>query len=277
MKQIHRLYILLVFFIFQICIQAQNNLSGKIIDSKCNPISFVNIGILNKGVGTVSDEQGNFSLSFENNFLFDTIAMSCIGFKFQKYVVKNFIDSLSKKGNIVMEREIIQLQEVLINGDRLKPYKIGHFTNSWEFRGFMTSRAKGAELATVINQDKNKTIHLIAFQFNIIKNNFDSLRFRINIYNVKNEMPDSNLLKKNEVFLLLKEHDKFKYYFKKDIFVTGDFIISLELLDTFGQSNSKKTFEFTSQEGGMYYKRFTSHDKWEKFNGVSLGYGLIVN
>ncbi len=277
MKSRPRFPILLIFLAFQVGIQAQNNLSGKIIDSDGNPISFVNIGILNKAVGTVSDEQGNFILSFRDNLLLDTMVMSCIGFKHQKHLVKSFIDSLSTNGNVIMEKDVVQLHEVLIERDKLKPYKIGHFTNSWEYRGFMTSRAKGAELATIIYQNKNKTLHLIAFQFNIIKNEFDSLRFRINIYNVNNEIPDSNLLKRNEVFLLLKEHDKFKYFFKKDIFITGDFIISLELLDTFGQSNSEKVFEFTSQEGGKYYKRFTSHDKWEKFTGVSLGYGLIVN
>jgi hypothetical protein len=277
MKSIFRFKISLLFLILYNNIYAQNNLTGKIVDSKGVPISFANIGILNKAIGTVSDENGNFAISFGDNLLTDTMIISCFGFKRQTSLVKTFIDSLLKNKNITMENEVFQLGEVPIKGDKVKPYKIGHFTNSWATRGYMTSRAKGAELATTIYQDKNKTIHLIAFRLNIIKNDFDSLRFRINIYSVKNQLPDSNLLSQNEIFLLLKDHDEFKYNFKKNIFITGDFIISLELLDTFGQSASKKVFEFTAQQGGRYFKRFTSHDKWEKFNGASLGYGLIVN
>lgn len=257
--------------------QGQNNLTGRIIDSKGNPISFVNIGILNKAVGTVSDEKGNFTLSFGDDLLFDTMAVSCIGFKFQKYTVKYFMDSLSKNRNIIMQSDVVQLQEVLIKGNKVKSHRIGYYTNSFQYRGYMTSRAKGAELATFIHQKKNKTSHLIAFEFDIIENHYDSLLFRINIYSVKNEMPDSNLLKRNEVFLLLGQHDKFKYLFKHNIFVTGDFIVSLELIDNFGQGNSQEVFEFASEEGGIYYKRYTSHDKWKKFYGASLGYGLIVN
>src|ERR1700757_2465383 len=105
MKSIFRFKISLVFLILNCKINAQNNLTGKIVDSKGIPISFVNIGILNKAIGTVSDENGNFAISFGNNLLTDTMIISCFGFKRQTSIVKAFIDSLLKNKNITMENE----------------------------------------------------------------------------------------------------------------------------------------------------------------------------
>ena len=276
MKNTNNFLFLLVFTLFITNVSAQNKVTGKLIDAKGDPVVFANIGIINKAVGTVSNEQGIFTLSFSNDLLLDTMAITCLGFKNQKQLVKLFIESLSNNGGkVLMENEVMQLQEVQVKGD--KPHKIGSFNTNWRIRGFMASTAHGAELASTIYQDKEKTAHLVSFQFNIIRNDFDSLRFRINVYSVKNGMPDSNLMTKNEIFLLVKQHDVFKYHFKNDVYVTGNFIISLELLDVFGQGNSKKLFEFSSEYGTKFFRRFTSQDKWETVKGFSLGYGLMVD
>jgi carboxypeptidase-like protein len=276
MKTIAKLFVPLVSILSLINVRAQNKITGKLIDAKGNAVVFANIGIINKAVGTVSNEQGVFTLSFSNDLLADTMAITCLGYKNQKLLVKSFIETLSANGgNVLMENEVMQLQEVQVKGD--KPHKIGSFNTNWRIRGFMASKAHGAELASTIYQEKEKTAHLVSFQFNIIRNDFDSLRFRINVYSVKNGMPDSNLMKGNEIFLLLKQHDEFKYKFKNDVYVTGSFIVSLELLDVFGQGSSKKLFEFSSEYGTKYFRRFTSQDKWETVKGFSLGYGLVVD
>ena len=50
-------------------------LNGKIIDQESkNPLPYVNIGVLNQEVGTVSDANGKFDLSIDKEFLNDTIS-----------------------------------------------------------------------------------------------------------------------------------------------------------------------------------------------------------
>lgn len=276
MKVTSKFFTLVAFIAFIINVKAQTKITGKLVDIKGNPVVFANIGIINKAVGTVSNEQGVFTLNFPDDLFSDTMAVSCLGFKNQKQLVKSFMENLSKNaGNILMEDEVMQLQEVQVKGDKL--HKIGSFNRNWRIRGFMESRDLGAELATFIYQKKEKRAHLVSFQFNLIKNDFDSLRFRINIYSIKNGMPDSNLMKGNEIFLLVKQNGVFKYHFKNDMYVTGSFIVSIELLDIFGQANSKKLFEFSAEYGDHYYQRLTSHDRWILMRGFSLSYGLIVD
>ncbi|MBC8884125.1 carboxypeptidase-like regulatory domain-containing protein [Flavobacterium piscinae] len=77
-------------------VTSQNILNGKILSKDNNePISYVNIGIINKDVGTVSDENGDFELILvlgneyyvnETNEK-DSILISSIGFKSQKFTV----------------------------------------------------------------------------------------------------------------------------------------------------------------------------------------------
>jgi len=57
-------FIVVTFFIFCLSyINAQKDFKGRVIDAKTNePIPFVNIGIIEEGVGTVSDEEGLFHL-----------------------------------------------------------------------------------------------------------------------------------------------------------------------------------------------------------------------
>ena len=57
-------------------ISQEREIKGIITDSLKNPIQFVNVGILNKPIGTVTNENGEFYLIINNSFISDTLKKS---------------------------------------------------------------------------------------------------------------------------------------------------------------------------------------------------------
>lgn len=56
-------------------------LSGKIVHQTTGiKVPFANVGIKGTSIGTVSNDQGEFELHFANQYLDDTLQVSCIGF-----------------------------------------------------------------------------------------------------------------------------------------------------------------------------------------------------
>ncbi len=75
-------------------IKERISISGKIIDLQTNnPIPYVNIGILGSYIGTSSDNQGKFQLSFPNELLDHQIVFSSIGYKTRSLEVKEVMNS----------------------------------------------------------------------------------------------------------------------------------------------------------------------------------------
>jgi len=57
-------------------------ISGIVISEKSRvPVEYVNIGIPGKGVGTVSDETGKYTLLIVPEYKDDSLLLSCIGYE----------------------------------------------------------------------------------------------------------------------------------------------------------------------------------------------------
>jgi hypothetical protein len=71
--------ILLVLFISYTNMYTQEKIAGKVLDRSTNtPLSYVNIGVFSKDLGTVSNGAGDFNLKIENENLKDSITFSMI-------------------------------------------------------------------------------------------------------------------------------------------------------------------------------------------------------
>jgi hypothetical protein len=54
---------------------------GLILNSETGlPIEYVNIGVFGKNIGTVSDNNGKYTLTVDPQYDDDTLLVSCIGF-----------------------------------------------------------------------------------------------------------------------------------------------------------------------------------------------------
>ena len=87
-------------------------ITGSIIESGSdNPLPFTTISIYKKGVGTISNYDGNFNLKITSACLNDSITISCLGFKNRIIPVNQAIDN---NYVIELERDYVPIPEVII-------------------------------------------------------------------------------------------------------------------------------------------------------------------
>ena len=92
-------------------------ISGKVWNFENNkPLPYVNIGIKNKTVGTVSSNDGLFKLLLNDKVTSkDTVVFSYIGFKTEKYLVSELNKT---KEPILLQPETMELDQVVISSKK---------------------------------------------------------------------------------------------------------------------------------------------------------------
>jgi hypothetical protein len=247
---------------------AQSTISGHIFDSVSKePIQFANVGILNSGIGSISNKDGKFVFDINRAVTStDTLRISIIGYKSSDVLLQN----LSMENNSFnLEPVTYELSELIINPK--ETVRLGNNSKSEIMRAsFSKANSLGAQLGAMI-KIKKKHCRLKAFGFNIINNSFDSLTFRLNIYTISKNIPDNNLLNNDIVFKIYQSKGLFTINLEEySVFMKDDVIICLELLELFGADDSK--FEIPATLGGVSYFRLASQDKWNKLKMIKLGY-----
>lgn len=222
----NRYLIILTLMIFVLGNSQEKVISGQIIHLENNdPIPYVNIGIKNKPVGTVSDKNGLFELFLdEKTHKNDTIIISHVGFKSKKISVATLKPS---KNIITLEPESIELEEVVISSKKttLKNKKLGRTIAGLGLMhaNFYTAAEKNVD--DRLSKEKgvrikiNKNCHLKDLNFKITTNDFKSLKFRVNFYKIENGLPTD--------LIVFEIKDNFLGWFKVDleeydIFLTED-------------------------------------------------------
>jgi len=254
-------------------------LSGKIQDSKTKEkLPYVNIGVLNKDWGTVSNKKGVFDLELNETFINDTLRISIVGYKPQTVLVKTLMNR--KAGyNINLEEEISELNEVVITAKKWKYKTIGNKTKSKFLGSGFAYDMLGAEMGIRINIRKKPTF-VNAFNFHISYNRLGAKAiFRLNMYKIKGGKPTDNILKESILIPVeSKQTGIFTIDLKKyDIVLTDDVIVMLEWVEAeegikTGQGLSFSLGMFT---GGTYHRK-SSQGKIKKFRGFGMGYNLDV-
>jgi CarboxypepD_reg-like domain len=87
-------------------------ITGKIIDGETSePLPFATITLLNKGKGTVTNNNGNFGMKITSDFIDDTLSVSYLGYMGRKIPVKK---AFGNNLTISMKREFISIPEIII-------------------------------------------------------------------------------------------------------------------------------------------------------------------
>src|SRR5690606_6003173 len=114
----------MVFLFFVGTVYGQEEITGKIIDSETEAvIPYVNIGIKDKGVGTVTNQNGKFTLTLHSDILpGDKIIFSHLGYETREYPVSSL---LNKNNTIELDPSATELEEVVVQFKASKAKKIG--------------------------------------------------------------------------------------------------------------------------------------------------------
>jgi len=265
-----RINLLLLIFSWSIFVSAQS-FSGKIISKGTEkPVEYANIGILNKNMGTTSDASGNFSINLPTEFSNDTVRISCIGFETRNIIVLNLINS--KSNSIELTEKTYNLRETVITPKRYKEKVLGIKAKSKSIQAGFNEHVLGKEMGVFLPIRKSAKIKKI--NLNIATCNFDTIFYRINVYEVKNlwKKDFENILK-TPLYINIPK-DKVKNTISidvenRDIWVTGNCLVTIEYVKDLG----KGQLYFCAGIGNSTYHRTTSQAKW---SSTPIGIGINV-
>jgi hypothetical protein len=260
-------------------------LRGKVFDMETKlPIAYVSVGVLNKSQGTVSDTLGQFAFTIANENLLDSLQFSMIGYLSLRIAVKDFMNDIV--GSISLTIKVENLNEVIFtSSNSRKSFEIigressGKLTQVSIHNKTSADETIGSEMGMLYKIDKENAV-LKDFNFYISANNFNSIKFRINIYSVKNGLPDS-LINSKQIFAIL---DNFKTGWTKvdlaeySLIVKNDIIVTVQWIES---EMVKKEKPVTIVPVAMTlfskncYVRIASQDKWKKM-GMSLSSYITI-
>lgn len=249
----------------------KDKLRGVVRDRKSNlPLPYVNIGILNKDVGTTTNSKGQFELPLLESNANDTLQVSMVGYEPVVIHLKGVFEKQKSVSNILLRERTEELKEIIVIDRKLTTKILGNKTDSKFFGGKFASGDLGSEIVIRIRL-KDTPTHLDTFSFNISYNEGDTATFRVNIYDIEGGRPGKNVLTDNIIIKINGETgqidvDLSKYY----ITVMDDFFIGLEWVE--GKSNSGIVFSSGFANKGTYYRK-ASQGRWKKY---PMGVGFNV-
>lgn len=266
--------ILILIYLISNSICGQNTADGIIKNIETNePIPYVNIGILNRDKGTVSNENGEFTLEIPNEFINDTIKISSLGYVTKVFIANEFIKTLKENKTITLSEEIIELNEVVVSNKKLKEKVIGNKTKSKMMRGGFRNAELGNELGIKIKIKKSPT-YLSKFCANVTSNTGEKMKFRLNFYSIENGLPKEKLINQNIIFSIDSKEGEFTLDLSKyNLVVEGDFYLTMELIENEGNKESEIFFS-AGLLGNATVTRLTSQAEWKKLGSIGIGFSL---
>ncbi len=267
---------LILFLLYKIHCVAQVIVGVIINEETQEEIPYVNIGVQNQNIGTVSSPKGEFQLDYLTTKVSDSIIFSSIGYHTQVFTVDSLKSLLAAQNpKVLMKPKINFLEEVVVNAKKgyLKKYGNGD-GNKRKKVGFGPNDNLGREIGTVISsQEKDALISKVLI--NIGVNNYGKIKLRLNVYKWTDNEIGERLNKESLYFdTELKEGIWEMDIEKYGIVVSNDFFISLEYIQDMGEYGLYFTFSFNKSPTFM---RLTNNSKWEEITYKNKHVSISIN
>ena len=118
------------------------DIAGKVFDNTSKEVmAYANIAVLGKSIGTVTNEQGEYTLKIPDKLLFDTLVISYIGYK-NIYIAINQLSE--NKNNFYLTPDSYFIDEVVIRGynaneilkEAIKRINKNYYTDPYQITAF---------------------------------------------------------------------------------------------------------------------------------------------
>ncbi|NER11138.1 carboxypeptidase-like regulatory domain-containing protein [Muriicola jejuensis] len=275
------LNLLLVWLIPSI-LHPQNDFKGVVLDAQSRePIPYVNIGVIGKGIGTVSDEAGMFYLEWlpEKLGQGDMVQFSSLGYRPINIPVADLRSGNDHTPKYFMTPQVEELNEVVVTNagmfesEELVGYESGDRRN---YGYWKDNIALGGELATKIKMRKGLR-RLDQFTFEVLGNISDSVLLRVNFYKAdsKQDFPGTNINQsgKNILFTVTQNTSKVILPLAEyNLYVRDDFVVSLELVKVFGDGKIVLILAASQDRYTHSYKKYASKDEWKILKNSAMAY-----
>ncbi len=279
--QIQKLVFNIFTFLAPILVSAQDTflIKGKVLNENATTLAYANIGIIGTRLGTISNANGAFELYFNETINEEQVVrFSYLGYETKDYTIASL--RLLNGQAIQLNKTGITLKTVEVRPDLLTAKVIGHQkTNTSRMTNFSISKKPNQNLGAAIGRRFNikQPSQLAEFKFYVGGNNFDTIRFRLNIYDIQNGRPHQ-LLNQTDIITTLIDHKKGWASINLSdypLFVKEDVIIALEWIEH-SQKGRFLQLPITMPAFATHFYKYGSQDKWKRFRGMSTAMVLTV-
>lgn len=260
---IKNIFLLVVLFIPKVALGQLFEGTVLLKDSNTG-IAFVDVGIIGKNIGTVTDQSGKFSINLDKINDNDSIRFSMIGYDSKSFLVHTFKADTIK--TVFLSPKSYYLTEVKVFYHKTRRILLGTPVNTETLKSGFGENNLGSELGVKINSPGE--VKLIDLNLNVATCTYDSVTYRLNIYQTIDEVIYKNIL--TEPIYISFTKDKIDHIVtfdlqKYSIVVKGDFLVTLELYRDLGEG---RLLFFTQYFTSCTYHKKTSEGKWTKAPGA---------
>lgn len=251
-------------------INSQTIIQGVVKNEENKNLSYCAIGIKDTDIGAITNENGIYKIIIPKE-----VQNKNVVFKADGYEEKNVeISELKVNPNIYLKFKTSNIQEVVLTTKKLKEKTIGE-----KSRPMLTFSKMFEKNVPTIEQGNvfeiYKKTKLKSFSFHIIPSSkYEEITLKLNIYDVKNSLPNQSLLDENIIYKTSTKGwqtiDLSKY---KLIFNNLDRIaVTLQLVDYNTLKDTDFVFGISAKKSlskNLMF-RFQSQSLWEKSDGTFL-------
>ncbi len=261
--------LLVILLVFNYSYSQNLTISGIVKTNNSKKLEYVNIGIFKKNIGTISDENGLFTITFDKSFLKDSLTFSYVGYKNLSIKIED-IRLTNQKEFILIEQPTV-LKEVLISSKKRKIKKLGTTSYVSMVAGYVWSKDNENrdifEHAKFLNIKKpSKILNLNLNMFNVFA---DSTMLRLNFYSIKDNLPDKkinteNIVLNRKIVNGWNQFDlsEFDLKFDKPVFITFEYIPK--------SKTEREPYRLSGQFLGKHIRRTSSLGTWKMNKGLSM-------
>ncbi|PQJ20675.1 carboxypeptidase-like regulatory domain-containing protein [Tenacibaculum sp. SG-28] len=242
------------------------------------PIPYVNVGFLGKGIGTVTNEKGFFTLKYDEDKVWEgeILQFSHLGYESLKIKAKDLFRALDTTNKLYLSSKEIELNEVSLTSSVTKDKNVGSLVPDPKTIGYWKGdMALGGEIASRIKiYEKNSKLKDLRIR--ILENVSDSIKLRINLYEFNKGYPRKNILN-SEIYhtVSIKEGIEKIDLWPYNIIVNDDIIVSIELVEVYGDTLG---FVIGGNSGkGPTFTKYISQDKWVKIPNVFMNFSMLTS
>jgi hypothetical protein len=240
-------------------------ITGKVLTIGANdPVAYANVVVIGKSTGTISDTQGNFKLNLAKCNDSDTLHFSMIGYESKSLALRQFKAETAK--TVYLKPAVYSLREVVCSPMRnYRQMRIGTPIYSDAIRSGFSDNTLGSEMGIKVNV--NRKVRLKDLNLNVSVCTYDSVSYRLNIYQTENQNTYKNILTEPiYVTFTRNEADDYLSFDLSDysIVVEGEVVIALQLYKDLGEG--KLLFHTNFLSGSTQFRK-TNDDTWAQATG----------
>lgn len=231
------------------------------------PIAYANVGILGKNIGTVSNDNGWFTIEAKN--LNDTLKISFIGYA----SLVNTFQILQTTDTIYLSKTIVDLKEIVIKPQNLKTKIFGVTAKNLSISVGFSEGNFGGEIGVLMKNKHKAYLQKLYLNFS---STYDSLFYRINIYQQGNRNEFINILTVPIYFKIpagTATNPLIIDLAAYNISVEGKFLVTMEFIKDLGEGH----LFFNAALFKKSFARETSQSEWETIPiGISMSVEALV-